>query len=362
MALLEVRALARSFYAVHALNGVDLDAERGTITGLIGPNGAGKTTLFHCVSGLIPPEAGRVRFDGHDITGEPPHRITQRGLVRTFQIARGFPRSFIAPDAFVPLVTIYVVLALTAGGTGNNWGAVLGAGLVVFFLESTRFATAWLPGLCTRAGRRRARVRHRREPDPRPPPATRRPAAGAPAAHRPTRCPDVGAPMSRSARLDPLPHLEAVARAMREAGQPETGCRALDLGMGAVIGHKLFTVLLHHPRAQESERRYTNQPAAFPVGGRKPVSPTAWTERLFVERRPYIGRTAEDIRSVFFDHELIQSLGCASVLNVPVVWDARTLGTVNLLHEAGWYDEADVPVAQVFVALATPLLLELPRG
>ena len=55
--------------------------------------------------------------------------------------------SFIAPDAFVPLVTIYVVLALTAGGTGNNWGAVLGSGLVVFFLESTRFLTAWLPGL-----------------------------------------------------------------------------------------------------------------------------------------------------------------------------------------------------------------------
>ena len=92
MALLEVRALARSFYGVHALNGVDFDVEVGTITGLIGPNGAGKTTLFHCVSGLIPPEAGHVRFDGHDITGKPPHRITRRGLVRTFQIARGFPR------------------------------------------------------------------------------------------------------------------------------------------------------------------------------------------------------------------------------------------------------------------------------
>jgi branched-chain amino acid transport system permease protein len=55
--------------------------------------------------------------------------------------------SFIAPDAFVPLVTLYVVLALTAGGTGSNAGAVLGACLVVFFLESTRFAAAWLPGL-----------------------------------------------------------------------------------------------------------------------------------------------------------------------------------------------------------------------
>jgi branched-chain amino acid transport system ATP-binding protein/neutral amino acid transport system ATP-binding protein len=92
MALLEVRGLARSFYGVHALNGVDLDVEAGTITGLIGPNGAGKTTLFNCVSGVIPPERGLVRFDGEDVTGWPPDRITRRGLVRTFQIARGFPR------------------------------------------------------------------------------------------------------------------------------------------------------------------------------------------------------------------------------------------------------------------------------
>ena len=92
MALLEVRALTRSFYGVHALNGVDLDVEAGTITGLIGPNGAGKTTVFNCVSGVIPPQSGRVIFDGRDITGHTPHRITLRGLVRTFQIARGFPR------------------------------------------------------------------------------------------------------------------------------------------------------------------------------------------------------------------------------------------------------------------------------
>jgi hypothetical protein len=168
--------------------------------------------------------------------------------------------------------------------------------------------------------------------------------------------------MSRQPRIDPLPHLHATARAMMTAGQPEPGLRALDRGMGAVIGHKLFTVLLHHAGVRESERRYTNQPAAYPVGGRKPVTASAWTDRLFVERRPYIGRSAEDIRTVFFDHELIASLGCASVLNVPVVWDGRTLGTINLLHEAGWYEERDVPVAQVFAGLAAPALLELTRG
>lgn len=59
----------------------------------------------------------------------------------------GHYTSFIAPDVFVPLITIYVVLALTAGGTGNNWGAVLGAFLVVFFMEGTRFVTAAVPGL-----------------------------------------------------------------------------------------------------------------------------------------------------------------------------------------------------------------------
>jgi branched-chain amino acid transport system ATP-binding protein len=92
VALLDVRAVTRSFYGVAALRGVDLAVEGGRITGLIGPNGAGKTTLFNCVSGLVPPDSGRIVFDGADITGERPDRIARRGLVRTFQIARGFPR------------------------------------------------------------------------------------------------------------------------------------------------------------------------------------------------------------------------------------------------------------------------------
>ena len=92
MLLLEVRSLTRSYYGVHALRGVDLSVDAGRITGLIGPNGAGKTTLFNCISGLVPPDSGSVRFDGQVITAWRPDRITGAGLVRTFQIARGFPR------------------------------------------------------------------------------------------------------------------------------------------------------------------------------------------------------------------------------------------------------------------------------
>jgi branched-chain amino acid transport system ATP-binding protein/neutral amino acid transport system ATP-binding protein len=74
------------------LRGVDLSVDEGHITGLIGPNGAGKTTLFNCISGLVPPDSGNVLFERRDVTGWRPDRITGLGLVRTFQIARGFPR------------------------------------------------------------------------------------------------------------------------------------------------------------------------------------------------------------------------------------------------------------------------------
>jgi branched-chain amino acid transport system ATP-binding protein/neutral amino acid transport system ATP-binding protein len=90
--LLQVRGLARSYYGVHALRGVNLTVEAGSITGLIGPNGAGKTTLFNCISGLVPPDSGSVCFASHAITHWRPDRITAAGPVRTFQIARGFPR------------------------------------------------------------------------------------------------------------------------------------------------------------------------------------------------------------------------------------------------------------------------------
>lgn len=165
--------------------------------------------------------------------------------------------------------------------------------------------------------------------------------------------------MSRQPAIDPVSHLIAVSAALAQGGQPAPLFRALDEALGAVIGHKLFTILAYYPDAAESERCYTNQPAAYPVGGRKPVTPSPWMERLFRDHTPYIGRTAEDIRAVFFDHALIASLGCASVLNVPVVWNGRTLGTINLLHEERWYDEADIALGQAFAGLAVPGLLSL---
>jgi hypothetical protein len=101
-------------------------------------------------------------------------------------------------------------------------------------------------------------------------------------------------------------------------------------------------------------------PLQVPVGGRKPFTESAWSRRVFVERRSYIGNTAEDIRAVFFDHALIASLDCDAVPNVPVTHDGRVLGTLNLFHEAGWYGEADVAPGLLFATFAVPGYLTLP--
>lgn len=86
--ILQVNSLRKDFGGITAVDGVEFDVYPGTMTGLIGPNGAGKSTTFDLITGVQKPDGGSVIFDGEDISGWTPERIANRGLVRTFQIAR----------------------------------------------------------------------------------------------------------------------------------------------------------------------------------------------------------------------------------------------------------------------------------
>jgi branched-chain amino acid transport system ATP-binding protein len=87
---LKVEGLRKEFGGITAVDDASFQVEEGTLTGLIGPNGAGKSTTFNCITGVHEPTAGKVTFRGEDITGLPSHTVANRGLVRTFQIAREF--------------------------------------------------------------------------------------------------------------------------------------------------------------------------------------------------------------------------------------------------------------------------------
>ncbi len=100
-ALLEVRAVSKSFLGVRALEDVSFSAREGEILGVIGPNGAGKTTLFNVLNGFLPPDHGEVRYGGERINGLRPSAVCRRGIGRTFQMVRTFPHLTVLENVMV---------------------------------------------------------------------------------------------------------------------------------------------------------------------------------------------------------------------------------------------------------------------
>src|SRR5437879_8173207 len=91
--ILATEGLAVRFGGLRALNNVNLAVAAGEIRAIIGPNGAGKSTLFNCLTGVLRPTAGHIRFGGDDITGLSPDRISQRGIARSYQITNILPNA-----------------------------------------------------------------------------------------------------------------------------------------------------------------------------------------------------------------------------------------------------------------------------
>jgi len=159
-------------------------------------------------------------------------------------------------------------------------------------------------------------------------------------------------------RPDPLPALRRAAAALATQGQPAVLFAALQDAMGEAIGHRLFTVMRHDAAAGRNRRAHTSDAAAYPVSGFKPVTwDHPWTRRVLVDGTAWIGSGPADIAWAYPDHEKIAAMGLGSAMNLPVRWNGRTLGTVNLLHDAGHFTAADAEIGMVFASLAVPALL-----
>jgi hypothetical protein len=157
----------------------------------------------------------------------------------------------------------------------------------------------------------------------------------------------------RELRLDDLMGLAA---ALRSPDRPPRIFAAVETLSAAVIGHRLFTVMRYDAARGEVERVHTSMPAAYPIGGRKAKKDTAWSDHVLRDMKVFRGNSPDDIRAAFDDHATIASLGLGSVLNIPVVLAARCVGTMNLLHEAGWYTEEDEARGLLLGAFLLPAL------
>ncbi|MEM5471862.1 GAF domain-containing protein [Hoeflea sp. AS60] len=119
--------------------------------------------------------------------------------------------------------------------------------------------------------------------------------------------------------------------------QPRTTFEALCAFAEQTVGVKLFTMMSFDAETREASRSFSNMPEAYPELGTKPVNETWWTGHVLDGHKTFVANDIDAIAEVFPDYELIASLGCESVINVPVIINGRVCGTINCLHEAGFY-------------------------
>jgi GAF domain-containing protein len=133
--------------------------------------------------------------------------------------------------------------------------------------------------------------------------------------------------------------------ALADRDQPRAVFAAVETIARESVGTILFTAMTHDTDQMRSLRVYSGNEQAYPLGGWKPLREGPWKSTVLDGQRPFSALTIEEIAVVFPDWPLIQSLGCESALNLPVVVAGKVIGTLNLLDRKGHYSAARVAEA-----------------
>lgn len=155
--------------------------------------------------------------------------------------------------------------------------------------------------------------------------------------------------------------LAAFDRAIANDSGPDAAWIALQELTRKVIGAKLFTTMTVDMTNELARRAYTSDPVIYPASGTKPIHYDSWFEIVHKQRKSFVANTIEDIAKVFADYELINSLGCQSVINIPVEVGGELLGTVNCLDVAHHYSPERVAASELLKAPARLAFLAAAR-
>ena len=160
-------------------------------------------------------------------------------------------------------------------------------------------------------------------------------------------------------------HWPAFLDLVRAPGSTEPMFAFVARLIGDAIGSKLTTATLFDVPAGRLRRVFTENAAAYAVGGYKPIPDNKWTDTIIGRHEIYTALSIEAIAEDFFDWQLIQSLGCESIANIPIIVSGQTIGAFNLLHDAGYYTNerlARAPEILPFATLAYLALLDFERS
>lgn len=138
-------------------------------------------------------------------------------------------------------------------------------------------------------------------------------------------------------------------------GALSTYCRNAE----ELLGTRLVTFMTLDPETGWMARLYTNMPDHYPTSAGKPFNPTHWSDIVVRDKKTFVANTLEEVAAVFDDHALIASLGCGSVLNLPILIDGRVWGTLNVLEAEGHMTPDVIARAQSLRTAGAAILLLL---
>lgn len=133
--------------------------------------------------------------------------------------------------------------------------------------------------------------------------------------------------------------------------------RQVDQVVQKGIGHRLFTIMRIYEGGLEVERVYSSNEKAYPILGRKVKKGTHWGDKVLGRGEIHIARDKDEVKKAFEDYELIFSLGVESIMNVPVSFRGKQLGTMNVSGTANQFGETEVRAARAIAAYLVPVLL-----
>lgn len=148
-------------------------------------------------------------------------------------------------------------------------------------------------------------------------------------------------------------------RACHAADAPISLFRVLNDGLAQAPGHRLLTVLVYFADRCEAQRAFSSCPQEYPAGGRKTLTQAPRLQQVLASGQPYIGCTRQDIIDNFPDHPKLLAMGCESIVNMPVRWGSRVLGTINLMHGERHFGESDLPRIEAWTQLVVPAFLAI---
>ena len=139
--------------------------------------------------------------------------------------------------------------------------------------------------------------------------------------------------------------------------KPNNFYESLDKSVFKAVGHKLFTLMVIDKSRKYVERVYSSNKKIYPLLGTKPIPKNAWTKRVLIEKKEFLGTNFTQIKKLFFDYETIFALGCGSIINFLVRVNKIPLGTINILDREYKYKTSDIKKIEEISIFTIPLFI-----